>query len=105
MNKFKGILIQYIRTNSSLEDVSYFMSDGIFEFDILAENDIQAQSKLLNHFYRHLWFKGGDNEISIEDFEKLSIDSKEDYLDKARCVFEYIVYFNPEKNKSIKINI
>ena len=107
MSKFKGILVQFIETFNLPEfsDISSWYSDGIFEYDIEAQNEYEAEEKMLNHFYETYWFGGGDEDISVEDFKKLRVDTKIRRLNEMDCQFQHLIYFNPFETKIAKNTI
>ncbi len=106
MNKFKAILVQKIPMYVSDRNISYFMSDGIFDFTIEADNEYKAEAKMLDYFYEHVWYNGSsDDDIPIEDFRNLTTNKKVSALEDMECTFEYIIYHNPEKTETTKITI
>ena len=105
MHKFKGILVQLVQATQEDRGVSYFTSDGIFEFDITADNEYQATCKMLDYFYETYWFCNKEEDTPIEVFKSLTEYGKVEALNSAQCVFEYIVYYNPDKVKTIKVKL
>lgn len=105
MHEFKIILIQKIPVDKSDRDISYFMSDGIFDFTVMAEHEYQAELKMLNYFYQYIWY-AGDEDMLIEEFRNLqTTDKKVEALENMKCVFEYIIYYNIEDIETTKIKI
>lgn len=105
MNKFKGFLVQFVQATQEEIGISYFTSDGIFEFDITADNEYQATCKMLDYFYETYWFSNEEEDTPIEVFKNLTEQNKVEDLKSAQCVFEYIVYYNPDKVKTIKVKL
>ena len=107
MSKFKGILVQFLETNKLQEFriISNWYSDGIFEYNIEASNEYQAEEKMLNHFYETYWFGAGNEDISVEDFKNLGNNEKIKALNEMDCQFQHIIYFNPYETKTIKNKI
>lgn len=89
MLKFKGIIVQYLYD----EDKNFHFIDGISEYNISAEKEDEAIHKMLNHYYKKLWYSGeGSGDTSVEDFIKIeSIHDKIKELQDHQCQFDYIL--------------
>lgn len=89
MFKFKGIIIQYLYD----EDNKFHFIDGITEYKINAEKKELALHKMLNHYYKELWFSGENSgDTPVEDFINIeNVDDKIKELNEHSCQFEYIL--------------
>lgn len=104
MAKFKGLIIQTVPTENDLRHISYYTTDGIFEYEINAQHITEATSKMLNHFYEKYWF-GSEADLSIKEFKKLSNEDKVDILWYLNCSFDFIVHFDCNEVKTIQNSI
>jgi hypothetical protein len=107
MSKFKGILVQFLETNNLQEfrNISSWYSDGIYEYDIEAKNEYEAEEKMLNHFYETYWFGAGDEDVPVKEFKNLPNSLKIESLQNMDCQFQHLIYFNPYKTKITKNKI
>jgi hypothetical protein len=99
MKTYKGIIIQNVKNG-----YGDYVSDGVYDFTINAENEYKATCKMLDYFYENYWYCG-EEDMNIEKFKKLSEYAKFEALSEMKCLFEYIVYYNEENTETVKISI
>lgn len=96
MHTSEKCLVQLVTRNKSNTEVDwlvlrYFSLECVEHVNNFTLGGVNAVNNAVNHFYKEYWYDDTGQNMPTQEFNKLLLEAKIDYLFSIWCIVEYFV--------------